>query len=154
MVATVGPMSNPAVPGATFCAVPDVLIATDADWVHDEVEAALADDTTRVLRVRAGRDVRQAVVELSPDLVILDLQIGSMGGIAACLDLRHEEGAGRLDHVPVMVLLDREADVHLVRRSGAEGWLIKPLDAFRLRRAATALLEGGTWVEEPRFASA
>lgn len=154
MVATVTAMSNRAAPGATFCGVPDVLIATDADWVHDEVEAALADDTTRVLRVRAGRDVRRAVGELAPDLVVLDLQIGSMGGIAACIDLRHEEGAGRLAHVPVMVLLDREADVHLVRRSGAEGWLIKPLDAFRLRRAAAALLEGGTWVEEPRFASA
>lgn len=133
--------------------MPEVLIATDADWVYDEVEAALADEDTRVSRVRAGRDVLAAVGQEEPDLVVLDLQIGSMGGIAACLDLRHEEGAGRLGHVPVLMLLDRDADVHLARRSGAEGWLVKPLDAFRLRRAATELLEGRTWAEEPRYAA-
>ena len=35
----------------------------------------------------------------------------------------------------------------LARRSGADGWLVKPLDAFRLRRAARALLDGGTFHE-------
>jgi DNA-binding response OmpR family regulator len=53
----------------------------------------------------------------------------------------------RLPHLPVLMLLDRSADVFLAQRSFAEGWLIKPLDAFRLRRAATALLEGGTFQE-------
>jgi DNA-binding response OmpR family regulator len=124
--------------------VPDVLIATDADWVYDEVEAALVDDDTTVRRIRHGVDVRTAVAELTPDLVVLDLQIGTMGGIAASLDLRLEESGGRLDHVPVLILLDRHADVHLARRAGAEGWLVKPLDAFRVRRAAVDLLGGGT----------
>ena len=32
--------------------VPDVLIATDADWIFDEVDAVLSDEQTRVLRVR------------------------------------------------------------------------------------------------------
>jgi DNA-binding response OmpR family regulator len=127
--------------------MPEVLLATDADWISDEVEAALADDATTVARVDAGRDVLPAVREGDPDLVVLDLQIGNMGGMATCLALRLEEGAGRLEHRPVLMLLDRSADVFLGRRSDAEGWLIKPLDAFRLRRAAVALLEGGTWTE-------
>ena len=38
------------------------------------------------------------------------------------------------------MLLDRDADVFLARRSGADGWVVKPLDAFSLRRAATAIL--------------
>ena len=82
-----------------------------------------------------------------PDLVILDLQIGTMGGMATCLDLRLEEGAGRIDHVPVLMLLDRRPDVFLARRSKAEGWLLKPLDPIRLRRAAQALLKGGTYYD-------
>jgi DNA-binding response OmpR family regulator len=120
--------------------VTEVLIATDADAVFDEVEASLADESTRVTRVRAGVAVGDAVGESAPDLVVLDLQIGNMGGIAACLHLRHESGEGRLPHVPVLMLLDREADVFLARRSGADGWLVKPLDAFALRQAATAIL--------------
>jgi DNA-binding response OmpR family regulator len=122
--------------------VTQVLIATDSDAVSDEVEAALADETTRVVRVRAGADVGEVVATDTPDLVILDLQIGNMGGIAACLHLRHEAGDGRLPDVPVLMLLDRQADVFLARRSGADGWIVKPLDAFALRRAATAVLEG------------
>lgn len=123
-------------------AVPEVLIATDADAVFDEVEAALADESTTVVRVRSGFAVGDAVAASTPDLVVLDLQIGNMGGIAACLHLRAEAGEGRLPQVPVLLLLDRAADVQLARRSGAEGWVVKPLDAFRLRRAATAILAG------------
>ena len=123
--------------------VTEVLIATDADAVYDEVDAALADESTRVIRVRSGSAVADVVAESSPDLVVLDLQIGNMGGIATCIHLRNEAGDGRLPDVPVLMLLDRQADVHLARRSGADGWVVKPLDAFRLRRAATAILTGG-----------
>jgi DNA-binding response OmpR family regulator len=124
--------------------VTEVLIATDDDAVHDEVAAALADETTGVVRVREGKVVGDVVAASTPDLVILDLQIGNMGGIAACLHLRHEAGDARLPDVPVLMLLDRQADVHLARRSGADGWLVKPLDAFALRRAASELLASDT----------
>ena len=124
----------------------EVLIATDADAVFAEVEAALADEQTTVVRVRTGQAVAGEVAESEPHLVVLDLQIGNMGGIATCIHLRHEEGEGRLPHVPVLVLLDRQADVFLARRSGADGWVVKPLDAFSLRNAAMAILEGKTQV--------
>jgi DNA-binding response OmpR family regulator len=127
--------------------VADILVATDADWIRDEVEAALAGPDRSVRWVRHGMDVLPAVADITPALVVLDLQIGNMGGMAVCMDLRLEESGGRLPHVPVLMLLDRAADVFLARRSGAEGWLIKPLDSFRLRRAATALLAGGRFVE-------
>ncbi|MET0728322.1 MAG: response regulator [Acidimicrobiales bacterium] len=119
-----------------------VLVATDADAVFDQVDAALADENTDVERVRAGKDVASAVAASTPDLVILDLQIGNMGGVAVSLHLRNEAGEGRLRDVPVLMLLDRGADVFLARRSSADGWLVKPIDAFALRRAATAIIEG------------
>jgi len=124
-----------------------VLLATDAASVHDEVDAALVDDETTLIRLNAGRDVLPAVQEHEPDLVVLDLQIGNMGGMATCLSLRLEEGAGRLDRVPVIMLLDRAHDVFLARRSDADGWLVKPLDGLRLRRAADAVLAGEAWHE-------
>ena len=126
--------------------MPDVLLATDADWIADEVEAALGGDH-QVVRVRRGADVPASVAQLHPALVVLDLQIGNMGGMATCMALRLDAGAGRLPHVPILMLLDRADDVFLAKRSEADGWLVKPIDAFRLRRAATALLEGRTWFE-------
>lgn len=129
-----------------------ILVATDSDSVFDSVDAALADDDREIHRVRSGGEVRAAVLRDDPDLVILDLQIGAMGGIAACLDLRLEEGAERIPPQRIILLLDRDADEFLARRSEADGWLIKPLDAGRLHRAATVVLEGGEWYEPAREA--
>lgn len=133
--------------------MPDVLIATDADWIFEDVDQALADEDTRVLRVRRGRDVPEAVRKVQPALVVLDLQIGNMGGIATALHLEQEFDAGTLTPVPILLLLDRPADVFLARRYGVDGWIFKPLDAFRLRRAARALLAGEDYQESPALAS-
>ncbi len=124
-----------------------ILLATDADWIVDEVTAALGDDDVHFTVCREGRAVSGQVSERMPDLAILDLQVGSMGAMAVTMALRLDESAGVVGHVPVLMLLDRRADLHLARRSGAEGWLVKPLDALRLRRAADAILAGGVYTE-------
>ncbi len=126
-----------------------VLIATDADWVLREILAALSDGETSFDVCRNGKDVTAAVTARLPDVAVLDLQIGSMGGMAVTMALRLDESAGALPHVPVVMLLDRVADVHLARRSGAEAWLVKPLDALRLRRAVKAALSGGYFEGQP-----
>jgi len=124
-----------------------ILLATDAQWVLDEVLAALGTPDTSFSVVRNGRDVPGVIAHRTPDLAILDLQIGSMGAMAVAMDLRLDHSGGRIPHIPVLMLLDRLADVHLARRSGAEGWLIKPLDALRLSRAALAVSAGQLWHE-------
>ena len=128
--------------------MPDVLIASDADAVHREVASVLAGPDTTIRHVYRGADVTPAVAERTPDIVITDMQIGNMGGFAVALDLRLEHGGGRLEAAPVLILLDRRADVFLARRSSAEGWILKPLDPIRLRRAVKALLDGGTYHDE------
>lgn len=134
--------------------MPDVLIATDADWILDEVDAALTDEDTMVVRVRAGHEVGGAMRGTPPHLVVLDLQIGNMGGIATALELQRLFDAGEVARVPILLLLDRPADVPMARRTGVQGWLVKPLDAFRLRRAAQALAAGDTFFEPSGLASA
>ena len=124
-----------------------ILIATDAQWVLDELQAALGSPSTTIQVVTNGRHVAPAVAEQTPDIAILDLQIGSMGGMAVTMDLRLDHSSGALPHVPVLMLLDRVADVHMARRSGAEGWIIKPLDALRLRKAVNALTSGSCYAE-------
>jgi DNA-binding response OmpR family regulator len=123
--------------------VPHYLIATDAGWILDEVRAALEGPDTTLTVCRSGQQVAPAIRDRKPDLAVLDLQIGTMGAIAVTMELRLDETAGRLPHVPILILLDRRADVFLASRAGAEGWLIKPLDSLRLRRAATIVAGGG-----------
>ena len=125
------------------------LVATDADWILDQVQAALGGPDTIWTICRAGKAVRGGVeaARTPIDVAVLDLQIGTMGGMAVTLDLHLEESGGRLPHVPVVMLLDRSADVFLAQRSAAEGWLIKPLDAIRLRRAVRTVVAGGQYRE-------
>jgi DNA-binding NarL/FixJ family response regulator len=132
--------------------VPDVLIASDESWVREEVRSVLSGRPDITVReVATGVAAVAAVREREPDLAVLDSQIGNMGGLATCSELRLDESADRIDHVPVLILLDRRADVFLARRTDAEGFIVKPLDPIRLRRAITAVLDGGTY-EDPAYA--
>ena len=124
--------------------VPDLLIATDSPAVFDEVSSALDEPGTTLRWARSGRAVLPALAERNADLVVSDLQIGSMGGYAIAMQLALEAAAGRLDApVPVLLLLDRRADAFLAKRTGVAGWVLNPLDPLRTRAAVEALLAGG-----------
>jgi DNA-binding response OmpR family regulator len=120
--------------------VTTILVAADAQWVRDQVRSAFVAPGQRVIEVTRGQEVRDTFAREAPDLVILDLQIGNMGGVAAAIDLRLEESAGRLPRATILLLLDRQADVFLAKRADADGELVKPADAGTLRRAAKRLL--------------
>lgn len=117
-----------------------ILVAADGAWVRDQVRAAFVGPGQQVIAVDRGQDVRGAVAEHRPDLVVLDLQIGTMGGIAVAIDLHLEASADRLPSVPILLLLDREHDRFLAKRAAADAELVKPVDPGTLRRAAKGLL--------------
>jgi DNA-binding response OmpR family regulator len=127
--------------------VPDILIATDAASIFQTLSSVLSTPGTTIRWVRTGQGVRMELDHEDADLAIVDMQIGTMGGIAVALDIRLETDAGRLSPCPVLLTLDRRADVFLARRAGVDGWLLKPLDPIRIRRAAAAILGGGTWYD-------
>jgi DNA-binding response OmpR family regulator len=128
--------------------VQTILVASDAPTLRAEIEAVISGPDIEVRAVTSGPGVVASCAEEAPDLVIVDMQMGNMGGMAVCLELRLQESYDAMDHVAVLMLLDRRPDVFLARRSGAEGWLVKPLDPLRLRRAMRALLEGGTYADD------
>jgi DNA-binding response OmpR family regulator len=120
--------------------VSTILVAADAQWVRDQVRSAFVGPGQEVIEVTRGQDVRNVYADVDPDLVILDMQIGNMGGVAVALDLRLEESGGRLDRAHILLLLDREADEFIGRRADVDMMLVKPVDAGLLRRAAKDLL--------------
>jgi DNA-binding response OmpR family regulator len=117
-----------------------ILVAAEASWVRDLVRNAFIAPGQEVITCDRGQAVRDLVVEHEPDLVILDMQIANMGGIAVAIDLRLEAEAGRAPDTTILLLLDREADRNLAIRAAADAELVKPVDAGTLRRTATRLL--------------
>ena len=125
-----------------------ILVAAEAKWVRDQVRSAFVGPGQEVVEVARGQDVRAKVDELEPDLVVLDLQIGNMGGVAVAIDLRLEESGGRLPHVPILLLLDRRDDAFIARRADVDLTLVKPVDAGVLRRAAAPLLAAAAGADD------
>jgi len=92
-----------------------VLLATDAEWLVDDVVSALGDADTSFVVCSEGREVSKQVTRRTKDggafdIAVVDLQIGSMGGIAVTMALRLDATAGNAPDIPILVLLDRVAD--------------------------------------------
>ncbi len=112
------------------------LLVCDAPWVRNQVGAALSgfyeivelDDPTQV-------ESRS----FSEDLAVVDMQVGSMGGMAI---IRALKSAGP-EPGPIVLLLDRKADVFLARRAGADAWLTKPFNAQQLRAVLASVVPDG-----------
>ncbi|MBL89469.1 MAG: hypothetical protein CL517_04215 [Actinobacteria bacterium] len=117
----------------------NVLLATMEDHIFEEISASLSRNHN-VLWVKEGVEVLKAIVKTAPVLTILDLQIGNMGGMATSLDLRLEQRAGRIPPQKILILLDREADEFLGKRSEADCWVVKPIDPLSLSQKINDLV--------------
>jgi two-component system, response regulator FlrC len=107
-----------------------VLVVADDEWVTNEVHSALSIGGNELIDHADPATAAAAVALGSADVAVVDLQVASMGGMAITRSIRDLE-----DPVPVVMLLDREADSFLAGRAGASAWVVKPFSAFALRTA-------------------
>jgi DNA-binding response OmpR family regulator len=115
-----------------------ILLVADLPWVADSVRAALsgAGHDLTVTTDPAGA----AAQALAPgvEVALVDLQIGSMGGMAVARAIRAAAAAGATPPA-VALLLDREADAFLAGRAAVDGWIRKPFGGFALRHLVERL---------------
>jgi DNA-binding response OmpR family regulator len=120
--------------------VATLLLIADGPWVRNEVVAALADSSVLLLEETDPRRTAARVADDRPDAVIIDMQVGSMGGMAIVRELLDAAGLDQVPRTPTILLLDRSADVFLAGRAGADAFLEKPLVAKELRTALRTVM--------------
>lgn len=108
-----------------------MVLVADAPWVVNEVKSALAAEAWQYLEVSDPRQVTEIVEQARPDAVVIDMQVGSMGGMAVTRAIRQAAET----HPRLVLLLDRYADRFLARRAGADAAVVKPIDGPELRWA-------------------
>jgi DNA-binding response OmpR family regulator len=116
-----------------------LLVVADAEWVVNDVSAAVTDPGTEVRAVDDVDEAAQAVEERHYDAVIIDMQVGSSGGMAITRRLRDSMVMGAAERSPIVILLDRHADAFLARRAGADAHLLKPFTSQALREVLGAI---------------
>ncbi|MEN8234807.1 MAG: response regulator [Actinomycetota bacterium] len=107
-----------------------VLVVADEPWVRNEVHAALSIGSNELIDHDDPATVAETARDESVDVVVVDLQVASMGGMAMTRAMREQA-----EPIPVIMLLDREADTFLAGRAGATAWVTKPFTAAALRAA-------------------
>jgi len=112
-----------------------LLLVTDTTWVHNDVAASLPPGWT--MQVTDSRVAVAAAAQHQPSVMLVDLQVGSMGGFAVVRAIKDAIALGDLVPTKLVLLLDRQADRFLVNRSGADGALVKPFTAQQLRAVLT-----------------
>jgi DNA-binding NarL/FixJ family response regulator len=123
-----------------------VLLADDHLLVRAGFRALLGGlpDVEVVGEVTSGMEVPQAVEELSPDVVLMDISMPGMNGLEAARRLADDHPDARV----IMVSMHSSEDfVARALKAGARGYLTKASAAQELERALTAVMAGEQYID-------
>ncbi|MEU4745896.1 response regulator transcription factor [Actinosynnema sp. NPDC023658] len=118
------------------------VLIVDDQALFREALATLLEVQPGIEVVGEAGDGEQAVrrcAELRPDVVLMDLRMPVLDGIAATARLRVEEPGVR---VLALTTFDDDADVFAALRAGAVGYLLKDVSSARLVEALVAAKRG------------
>jgi len=129
-----------------------VLIADDHPVVRQGLQVLLSvqDDIEVAGEAADGAEAIRRCAELEPDVLLLDLKLPVLDGVAVLRELRDRDsqiGTPRIPRTPRTLVLTSAADyalVSLAMQAGAAGFLYKDVDPDALVRAVRSVHDGHT----------
>ena len=114
-----------------------MLVAEDDASVRNAVVRVLELDGHRVQSVKDGRAALDAIIDDTPDAVVMDVMMPFIDGLTVCREVRH-----RGNRVPILLLTARiEVDDRVAGLdAGADDYLTKPFAVAELSARVRALL--------------
>ena len=121
-----------------------IVLADDHDLVRSGIKALLSmvDGVDVIAEARDGRELVTLVESLNPDVVMTDISMPGMDGIAAISEIHNKHPQVR------MLVLSMYDTVDFVKRavaSGACGYLMKDAPPFELEQAVRSVMATGSY---------
>ncbi len=120
---------------------PVVLLVEDSDDTRQVLSLELEHKGCRVLTAADGMEGVETALSVRPDLIVMDLNLPRLDGLAATEQIRsHEE----LNEVPIIAVtaFDTFGIRDAVLAAGCQDYLLKPLSAGTLEGALRKYLPG------------
>ena len=116
-----------------------ILVVDDASLVRLYYRAALEQAGFRVEQAMNGIEALEKLLTISPDLLIVDVNMPQMDGLTFLQTLRRKERP--VAAIPALVISTESggADFTAARAAGANFYLVKPVDSQRLVEFAAML---------------
>jgi len=109
-----------------------ILVVSGDPRALDRTRTSIGSDATYLSATNGLEAIRIAETE-APQVVIADETTEPFGAFGLCRELK------MLDIPPrVIVILERSQDSWLAKWSGADRWLVRPIDPFELAEAVRA----------------
>lgn len=123
-----------------------ILVADDHPVVRDGLVAILGTqpDFEVVGEASTGPDAVAGVGSLSPDVLLLDLEMPEMDGVAV---LKHLRQAGSATRVVVFTAFDTDERILDAVQAGAQGYLLKGAPREELFNAVRVVYAGGSLLQ-------
>jgi DNA-binding NarL/FixJ family response regulator len=120
-----------------------VVLADDHPIVRDGLSALLASvpDIEVVGTAATGRDAVRAAVTLKPDVLVMDIQMPDLDGVAATQEIRR---AAPDVGILMLTMFDDTESVQAAVRAGAAGYVLKGATQQQIIRAIHTVADGDT----------
>jgi PAS domain S-box-containing protein len=128
---------------------PRVLVADDHPTNRKIVELMLA-DVAEIFTAENGREAADLCATISPDLILMDMQMPVMDGLDAVREIRAREAATGAARTPIIMLTANARPEHVAasREAGADLHLEKPITSAMLFAAIGQAFEAAQGASE------
>ncbi len=115
-----------------------ILLVEDHDEISNLIKSTL--DEFQIVRVGNGKEAIDQAEQRVPDLIITDIMMPEMDGLAYCQWVRENE---MTSHIPLIMLTAKADDETKLAglKAGADAFITKPFQAEELRTRVTNILE-------------
>ncbi|NUR71723.1 MAG: response regulator transcription factor [Hamadaea sp.] len=119
-----------------------IVVADDHPVVRDGLRALFTSlpGTELVGEATSGREAIRAAVVERPDVLVMDLRMPDVDGIAATAEIRRVAPEVA---VLVLTMFDDDESVYAAMRAGARGYLVKGAAQDQISQAITTVASGG-----------
>src|SRR6476469_2776543 len=118
---------------------PKILIVDDHPSTRMTAVALLSVEGYRVLEADNGPEALKRVIEIDPDLILLDVMMPGMDGFEVCRLLKQDEQTRLIPVIFVTALNDRRSRIMGIE-AGGDDFLTKPFDRLELSARVRSLI--------------